>query len=335
MSLGKILFICGSLNQTTMMHEISKHFNGYDNYFTPYYSDGFVEMLRKRNLLDFTILGGRFKRQTLSYMESNGLRLDYRGVRHQYDLVFTCSDLIVPQNARNTKLVLVQEGMTDPENLIYYLVKYLKIPRYLASTSTQGLSNLYEKFCVASEGYKEFFIKKGVEKEKIVVTGIPNFDNAVKFLTNKFPFKNYVLAATSDTRETFRYENRKRFIQNVLKIANGRKVIFKLHPNEKYERAIREIKRWAPTALVITEGNINEMIANCDVLITKYSSVVYLGIALEKEVYSDFDLADLKKLVPVQNHGISARKIADVGLDLLVPPRVYPVEEYELSFQET
>jgi hypothetical protein len=243
--------------------------------------------------------------------------------------------LIVPKNVRKTKIVLVQEGMTDPENLIYYLVKYLKLPRYLASTSTQGLSNLYEKFCVASEGYKEFFIKKGVEKEKIVVTGIPNFDNTEKFLTNKFPFKNFVLAATSDTRETFRYENRKRFIQNVLKIANGRKVIFKLNPNEKYERAIREIKRWAPTALVITEGNINEMIANCDVLITKYSSVVYLGIALEKEVYSDFDLADLKKLVPVQNHGISAQKIADVGLDLLVPPRVYPVEEYELSFQET
>jgi hypothetical protein len=42
----------------------------------------------------------------------------------------------------------------------------------------------------------------------------------------------------------------------------------------------------------------------------------------------------LKKLAPVQNHGISAQKIADVGLDLLEPTRNYPVEEYESCFQE-
>lgn len=335
MKKGKILFICGSLNQTTMMHEISKHFEDYELYFTPYYADGFIEVLRKRRLLEFTILGNKIKAQTLSYFESNGLKLDYKAKRNNYDLVLTCSDLIVPKNILSNKLILVQEGMTDPENFVYYLVKYLKLPRYLASTSTQGLSDQYDMFCVASAGYKEFFIKKGVKEEKIVVTGIPNFDNAKKFLKNDIPFNNFVLAATSDARETFRYENRKKFIYNALKIADGRRLIFKLHPNENFRRSTKEIQKYAPGAIVLTEGNTSELIANCDVLITKYSSVVYIGLALGKEVYSDFDLETLKKLTPIQNNGVSAQEIAEVGFDLLGPDRNYPLEEFEIAFQES
>lgn len=334
LSQGKILFICGSLNQTTMMHEISKHLDGFDCYFTPFYCDGLLELLRRRSLLDFTILGGRFKEQTLNYLYDNKLRIDYKGAYNKYDLVFTCSDLIVQRNIKNSKLILVQEGMTDPESLAYYLVKYLKLPRYIASTSTQGLSDLYDKFCVASEGYKDFFINKGIKEEKIAVTGIPNFDNAQKYLSNNFPYTNYVLAATSDARETFKYENRKVFILKTLKIANGRKVIFKLHPNENFERASAEIKKLAPNAMIFTIGNIGEMIANCDVLITKYSSVVYIGLALGKEVYSDFKLDEIKKLVPIQNGGASAKNIASVGLGLLRPVRNYVTEDYELAYQE-
>lgn len=317
------------------MYEISKHFEDYELYFTPYYGDGFVEILRKRRLLEFTILGNKIKAQTLSYLESNGLKVDYKAKRNNYDLVFTCSDLIVPKNIRGNRLILVQEGMTDPENFVYYLVKYLKVPRYLASTATQGLSDKYDAFCIASEGYKEFFIRKGVKEEKIVVTGIPNFDNTKKYLKNNFPFKKFVLVATSDARETFRYENRKKFILNALKIANGRRLIFKLHPNENFKRAIKEIQKYAPGAIVLTEGNTSEMIANCDVLITKYSSVVYVGLALGKEVYSDFDVNELKKLTPMQNNGISAQKIAELGLELLGAARNYPVEDYEIVFQES
>lgn len=285
-------------------------------------------------MLEFTILGGNFKRQTLAYLESNDLKLDYRGIYNNYDLVFTCSDLIIPQNIRNKKLILVQEGMTDPENWVYLLVKYLKLPRYLASTSTQGLSDLYDKFCVASDGYKELFIRKGINGDKIAVTGIPNFDNAKKFIKNDFPYQNFVLAATSDARETFKYENRKKFILDTLRIANGRRIIFKLHPNENYERAIKEIRKYAPGALIFTQGNIGEMIANCDVLITKYSSVVYIGLALGKKVYSDFNVNELKRLLPIQNNGSSAKNISMVGYELLNQPQKYEAVEYKLIHEE-
>lgn len=211
-----ILFIGGSLNQTTIMHAISKHLaDRYDCVFTPYYADDYKALLNRYGCLDFSILGGEFKQNTLDYFKAHDLEIDEGGKRRNYDLVLTASDLIIQKNIRRGRILLVQEGMTDPENLFYYLVKWFKLPRWLASTSTTGLSDSYEKFCVASEGYRDLFIKKGIKAEKIVVTGIPNFDNIKKYLKNSFPYKNYVLAATSDMRETFKLDNRKKFIKKV------------------------------------------------------------------------------------------------------------------------
>lgn len=313
MGRSKILFIGGSLNQTTMMHKISMHFNDYDCFFTPFYTFGNIDLLAQKGLLNFTILAGRFKEQTCNYLKANNLKIDYKGLNNNYDLVFTCQDIIIPDNIKDKKIMLVQEGMTDPENLLFYLVKSLKFPRWAAGTSVTGLSDAYELFFVASEGYKDLFIKKGVDPYKIKVTGIPNFDNCVEYYDNNFPYKDFVLVATSDRRETFNYENRKKYIIKSLKIADGRQLIFKLHPNENFTRAISEINRYAPDSIIYTEGNINHMIANCSVLITKYSSAVYVGIALGKEVYSDFDIDELQKLCPIQNNGTSAYEIARIA----------------------
>lgn len=307
----KILFICGSLNQTTMMYKISQQLPEYDLYFSPYYADGFLRLCLKAGLVNYTVLGGKFRKQTEKFLLERNLKMDYEGVQNDYDYVFTCSDLYIPKNIKKKKIVLVQEGMTDPEKLNYYIVRYLGLPRYLASTSMTGLSHAYSLFCVASEGYKEFFIKKGCNPDKIVATGIPNFDNCKESLNNNFPHKNYVLVCTSDARETISYENRKKTIAEAVKIANGRQLIFKLHPNEKVERATREINNYAPGALVFTSGNTNEMIANCDVLVTRYSTVVYVGLALGKEVYSYFDINMLRRLTPMQNGGNSHRNIAE------------------------
>lgn len=314
----KILFICGSLNQTSMMHQISRYFGEHECYFTPYYADGFINFVVSLGYLNFSILNGPFRKNTERYLRDNNLNIDYRGVSHNYDLVYTCADLIYPRNIRDKKVILVQEGMTDPENLMFYLVKYFGIPRWLASTSTMGMSYRYSFFCVASEGYKEFFCnRKGVRSENLIVTGIPNFDNIKQFLENDFPHKNYVLVCTSDARETYKLENRIQFIKDCVEIANGRQMIFKLHPNENFERATKEVNTYAPNALVFTSGNTNHMIANCDVLVTKYSSVSFVGLALGKEVHSYFDIEELKKLLPWQNDGTSAERIARVGMKLL------------------
>lgn len=319
MARQKILFIGGSLNQTTMVHAIARCLDGdYDCYFTPYYCDGgLLKRMSDAGWLGFTVIGGRFREQTEAYLTEHNLKVDYAGRQHDYDLFVTTSDLVVQKNVRGKKLVLIQEGMTDPENIMFYLVKWFRLPRYLASTATTGLSGAYNYFCVASEGYKDLFIKKGVEPEKIVVTGIPNFDHVARYRDNDFPYRNYVLVATSDARETFKFDNRDKFIRQALEIANERQLIFKLHPNEKVKRATREIKSLAPDALVFSDGNTEHMIANCDVLVTQYSSVVYVGMALGKQVHSYFDIQMLRELTPIQNGGTSCRNIARVCRRLL------------------
>jgi spore coat polysaccharide biosynthesis predicted glycosyltransferase SpsG len=332
MTKKKILFICGSLNQTSMMHQISQHLQDYDHYFTPYYTDGFINYLVSIGYIKFSILNGQFRWKTEEYLRKENLKMDYRGVANEYDLIYTCADLIMPKNIRNKKVILVQEGMTDPETLMFYLVKYLKLPRWLASTSTMGISNLYTIFCVASHGYKDFFIRKGAKAEKIIVTGIPNFDNLQQFAKSDFPHKNFVLVATSDARETYKIENRKKLIKNCVEIAHGRQLIFKLHPNENVERATREINKYAPGALIYSSGNINYMIANCTALITQFSSTVYVGIFFGKEVYSYYDINELKKMLPIQNNGTSAQNIAKVGKHLIDFPKA-KLEEIHSTFE--
>jgi hypothetical protein len=318
----KILFICGSLNQTTMMHKISMHLPEYDCYFSAYYSDGMINYVVGKGYLNFSILNGSFRANTDEYIRKNNLTMDYRGVNNDYDLVYTCADLIYPKNIRNKNVILVQEGMTNPETIAFHLVKKFHLPRWMGDTAVMGISNLYDVFCVASEGYKELFIHKGADRNKIIVTGIPNFDEMNQYLLNDFPHKNYILVATSDIRETLGYENRKKFIKKCVKIADGRQLIFKLHPHEKFERATKEINRYAPGALIYTSGNTEHMVANCDVLITKYSSVVFVGMTLNKEVYSSYDAEDLTKLLPIQNNGTSAERIARIGIHILESQKV-------------
>lgn len=313
----KILLICGSMNQTTMMVQIARHLSHHDLWFTPHYTDGLLQVMERNGLLEWTVAGKRHQQRAFEFLAAEQLQVDPRGERHNYDLVITCADLVVPKNIRHKQIVLVQEGMTDPENLAYYLVKYLKLPRYFASTSTFGLSDSYVSMCVASEGYREHFIRKGVRPEKIVVTGIPNFDNCEQYRSLPFEHRDYVLVATSDSRETFKYENRRKFIQRARDIADGRKLIFKLHPNEVVERAVAEINAWAPEALVYHGRSIDPMIAHSDALVTRFSSCVYVGIALGKEVYSDFSIEHLRRMCPIQNGGTSALQIAAVAEDIL------------------
>jgi hypothetical protein len=314
----KILFIGGSLNQTTMMHKIARELPVFDAYFTPYYASGILWLMTKLRLLEYTIMGGEFKRKTLEYIKSNNLKLDYEGRNNEYDLVITCQDLIVPRNIRKYKIILVQEGMIDPIDWRYHLARFLGLPRWTAGTSLTGLSHQYEIFCVASEGFKDQFINKGVNPDKIKVTGIPNFDDFEKFKEYQFEHKNFVLVATSDARETFRYENRKKLILDAKRIANGKKLIFKLHPNENVEKRTAEIKKYAPEALVYHGISIDPLIANCDVLITRFSSTIFPAIALGKEVYCDIDINELKRLVPIQNGGHSAKNISGVARELLL-----------------
>jgi hypothetical protein len=333
----RILFITGSMNQTWQMHAIAQYLQQYDCWFSQFFTDSPVYnfLIKNTFLAKNTIFSGQFKENSEKYLRTKGLQIDYQAKKNKYDLVVYCSDLHIPKRLRENKIVWVQEGMTDKFTILSWLIKKLQLPYiFSGGTSLNGSSNICDVYCAGSEGYKEQFIKLGTDPGKIIITGIPNYDNIDQFLDNDFPYKDYVMVATTDMRETFRVENRPAFIRKAVKIANGRKLLFKLHPNEKFERAESEIRKYAPAGtLIYRTGNTNHMIANCAELITQYSTVVYVGLALGKKVHSYFDIEELKRLAPLQNNGVSALNIAKICNNILMPAKkeIYKSDYYEIE----
>src|ERR1700759_4033862 len=108
----KILFITGSINQTSQMHQISSHLENYDCWFSQLFPDSaFLRSVMKHTpLANGTVLAGQFKERSESYLQQHGLQIDFGGDKHQYDLVVNCTDMIVAEKFRKTKTIRVQEG---------------------------------------------------------------------------------------------------------------------------------------------------------------------------------------------------------------------------------
>lgn len=312
MSARNILLICGTLTQTKAMLEIGEQLSEHNCYYTPFYCDGHLLAASKKGWLDFTAVAGPLRERTMRHLRDAGVAIDDRGEGRRYDLVVTCTDLVIQQNIKGQRIVLVQEGLTEPEGILYWMVKHLGVPRVFANTAAFGLSDAYEVFCVASEGARELFLRKGVRAEKMVITGIPNFDNVSKYLDNDFPHRNYVLVCTSNARETFKSDNRMRFLRRAVAIAGNRPMLFKLHPAERHDRAVREITSLVANPLIYNDGNCEHMIANSVAVVAQYSTVAFTATALGKEVHSYIDPDVLTRILPLQNGGQSARHIADV-----------------------
>lgn len=317
----KILLIGGSMNQTSQMHLIANELPDHDCWFSQFFPDPKIAKLAMRytSILETTIMSGKFRKNSEQYMRDNHLQIDYAAQQHKYDLVLFCTDMAVPARIAKVKTMWIQEGMIDQANWKTKLAKTLHLPAWITQdTSLNGASDSCDIYCAASEGYKNYFAKMGTERSKLFVTGMVNYDNLKQHLHNNFSHNGYVMVATSDIRETFRTEDRAAFLKECVKMADGRQLLFKFHPNEIVERATAEIRENTPAdSLIFTSGNTNDMIANSVELITQYSTVVYVGMALGIPVHSYFDKDELKQLSPIQNSGTSAQNIANISRDFL------------------
>jgi hypothetical protein len=316
-----VLFIAGSLNQTTQLHAVARELPECEVRFSPFYGDLTVTAMRRLGLLEATIGGEKRRGWCLQYLRDHDVPVDVDGREGPYDLVVTCTDLVVPRNARGAGLVVVQEGILDPVGLTARVCRRLRfLPRWFAGTALTGQSGLFDRFCVASQGYRDFFVAQGIEPRKLAVTGIPNFDDCRRFASNNFPHRGHMLVCTSDARETLKRDDRASLVRRALELSRGRLLIFKLHPNEGPARAA-EIRALAPGALVYTSGSAEEMIANADIVLTQWSSTAFTALALGKEVHSNFSDDELRRLLPLQNGGRSAGNIARVCREVLVSNR--------------
>jgi hypothetical protein len=309
------------------MHAVARELTEFEPRFTPYYGDSMYSALRHLGLIEMSIAGNKRRGWCLDYLRDHELPIDVDGREGGYDLVVDCTDVVIPRNIRGARLVLVQEGIMDPPGWVAALCKRFRfLPRPLAGTALTGQSGAFDRFCVASSGYRDFFASEGVDPAKLVVTGIPNFDDCRRYCQNDFPHRGYVLVCTSDARETFKRDDRAALVRRALDIAQGRRVVFKLHPNEDHARAFAEIRAIAPEALVYSSGSAEEMIANAEVVVTQWSSTAFVALALGKEVHSNFPMDELHRLAPVQNGGRSAKNIAQVCRDVLASSSPWPVE---------
>ena len=277
------------MNQTTQMHQISRHLTEYEQAFTPFYCDGVQEAMRRLKLLEFTIIGAKLAERC--HQLPAVPRISPSTTRGGAARTTSWSPAPTSSSRRTSAATgssWCRKASPIRKTSTFRLVqRHRSLPLWIAGTAATGLSDAYRAFCVASDGYRDLFIGKGAKAEKIVVTGIPNFDNCQRYRDNTFPHRHYVLVCTSPLREVFRGEDRPAFIRNAVALANGRPMIFKFHPNEDLVRAEKEVRQHAPGALTFRDGSAEEMIANCDVLITRYSSTAFVGLALGKETHSD------------------------------------------------
>lgn len=140
----RLFFICGSLNQTTPLHQIARQLPECDSAVSPFYGTRAVRKMRELGLLENTIGGNKLGQRCLEYLRRTGLEVDLDGVRGGYDLVVNCTDVTLPENVAGLPLVVVQEGITDPDNLFFSLVRRLPnaVPRWLAGTAATGLADV-------------------------------------------------------------------------------------------------------------------------------------------------------------------------------------------------
>jgi hypothetical protein len=253
-------------------------------------------------------------------MEKMGLRLDI-GATHRYDIIVLGNDFFIPQDLRSRQpKVLIQEGWVWFREWRRWIAEHTPLPPWFAGANGAGLSRNYEYFCVASQGYKELFVRSGIEDHRVVVTGLPTLDAVerdFKHLVDDTRESNFVLITTHPGREYFDGENRRKLLAKGRTIAQGRPIIVKLHPHEDHVRATREVSAWLPEAAVIVDADVNKLIANCSALVTTYSTTVFYALLLGKEVHCSHPINEILRLLPEQN-GQAAQRIADVCRTALI-----------------
>src|SRR6201992_342420 len=121
----KILFITGSINQTSQMHQISRQLPDFDCWFSQIYPDSAAmrAFLKYTPFADGTVVADSFRVKSEHYLGQLGAQIDYKGEQNGYDLVVHCSDMIVDKKFRKGKTIWVQEGMIDKPTLLTGLVK--------------------------------------------------------------------------------------------------------------------------------------------------------------------------------------------------------------------
>ena len=158
---------------------------------------------------------------------------------------------------------------------------------------------LGDKLFVKSESEKRLFIRRGLESEKIFITGLPSNNELIiknlksQKIAEKFKYENrifdekIILYLTQPCFMDFDIDEKKREIIDIatsLKNLNAY-LLIKLHPNETnvdiYEQIFNQIgfKKYK-----IYNNNLFDLLVSCDVALTKTSGTGVDALAIGKQL---------------------------------------------------
>ncbi len=313
---ARCLFVCTTGYNASVLRLVASALHDWDCWFSPVYSAHNLtyRFVSKLGIIKHTTLNPYYLKKVIQSMEGLGLRMDI-GAKNSYDLIVLGNDFYMPQDLRSrSPKVLVQEGWVWTKNWRRWLCEHTFLPPWFAVGDGIGLSRNYDYFCVASQGYKELFKQSGIDEHRLVVTGLPTLDAVEQdfaHFVDETRESKFVLVTTHPSREYFEGENRKQLLMKARRVAKGFPIVVKLHPNEDFVRATREIAEWLPEAKVVVDVDVNYLIANCSALVTTYSTTIYYALLLGKDVYCSYPTNEIRKLLPEQN-GQAAHRIAKV-----------------------
>jgi hypothetical protein len=215
----------------------------------------------------------------------------------------------------NLDALVVPFDMPFWENMTIKIFKELKRPSFvflhgLPSRYNNIDDNRADYLIVWGEKIKEQYVKAGVDKNKIFVSGHPyykkisnlnlkfNFDNILIITKsmNGTQYGNDVILSDRGNLILYLYS-----IENVLKKIGVKKVRFRVHPSENSDWYFKYINK---DFFVLDKSNIHESLKKSSLVIGSTSTVflesIYNGVnyVIYEPSVNDFDLINFKLVPP-------------------------------------
>ena len=263
--------------------------------------------------LDFTSHFREFRNEKIQVINSIPDKIDSFYFKQIINRIYT-ENIFKLSNLKSNITSIIEKGqleifgstnyVEELPKLFYVICKSKKIPTFgckrgLTSDSPDNGMFLGDKLFVKSEHDKKLFIKRGLESDKIYITGLPSNNELIlknmnrRKITEKTKYENGILGEIiilylpQPCYMDFNLDEKRREISDIaMSIMNlNAYLIIKLHPNETdiniYDQIFEQIgfKKYK-----IYNDNLFNLLISCDVALTKHSGTGIDALVIGKEL---------------------------------------------------
>jgi len=216
------------------------------------------------------------------------------------------------------KLLVVMNEITTLGNLAVHIakqkgIKTLCIQHGAIGVGPDGAGSFVpvsvDKVAVWGDSSRKTLINKGTQKEKIVVTGAPQFDNLKRLNTEITESlakdlcldmsKKYILFTT----QNFPYmEETVRSVCKAVKSILGLQLVIKTHPAEYLTKHYKKIIKESGVKGILTKRYLHPLIKGCSIIITVSSTTGLEALIMRKPLIT-INLSGKHDLMPYAEKG--------------------------------